>query len=401
MKSIITIFFLIFMLSGLSSPNRLSRIGISSNLTNDYTTSTVLTSKIKSQNCIQQLINAVKEKNLTLVKRLIIEGCDVNAKIEVGTDIWESPLYYAAGTSDSQMVRLLLEYGADPNLDLGRNMTPFHYSAGASSHETFLLLLDKCKNVNILNVYDNYKTPLIFAIVEGKFENIKSLIEKGAKIDPDSSNAMTSPLSESCFNNHVNIFKFLLMKGANVNARFTIEGEDCLPCLNGITVLHELVDMNTYQDHKMVMEYLNILIKYNPDMNIESDFGLTALEHACFGHDTTLVRWLINHGSRLETDGSSALHCAAMCSNVEMVEFLLKLGANPNSKNENGDTPLLVSYYCCGDGFGDMITDENRIKTARLLIAYGTDPYLKNNKNESFIDLCRGKNRSQICDSIK
>ncbi|MCD6658876.1 MAG: hypothetical protein LT105_01820 [Lentimicrobium sp.] len=80
---------------------------------------------------------------------------------------------------------------------------------------------------------------------------------------------------------------------------------------------------------------------------------------------------------------------------------MLKKGANPNSGTAEGDTPLLVSYDCCGDGFGEGITTNDRLQTARLLIAYGADPFLKNNRNESFVDLCKGDRRREICDSIK
>lgn len=365
-----------------------------------HNSDTIRKSNDESPDCIHELLKAAKDNNLELANKLLEEGCDVNGKIEVGENIWESPLRYGVSHNDSEMARLLLKFGADPCQDLGREMNPFHYSAGASIHEVFLLLLDKCKAVNILNANGNYQTPLTFAIAEGKFENVKSLIEGGAKIDPDSMNGMSSPLADACVFNQLKIFKFLLTKRANINARFTIDNEDCMPCPEGITVLHQLVDMNSYLDHQKVMDFLEVLIKYKPDMNIESDYGLTALDHACYGKDTVLVNWLIAHGSKFETDDYSALHCAATRSNFKMVEFLLKRGANPNSKTREGDTPLLVSYKCCGDGFGEGITTNDRIKTARLLIAYGADPFLKNNENESFFDLCKGSYKREICDSI-
>jgi ankyrin repeat protein len=402
MKSLLTILLSLLIFSGLSNPNwiRSTEERTSIKQASDDTSWPIRKPESVSQDCNQQLVKAAKENNLELAENLLAEGCDVNARIEVGANIWESPLYCALGHTDSKMVRLLLKYGADPFQDLGREMTPFHCSAGVSIHETFLLLLDKCKNVNILNIHSNFQTPLICAIALGNFENVKSLVEKGAKIDPDSSNGMSSPLYEACWFQQLNIFKFLLMKGANVNARFTLESGDCMPCPNGITVLHELVAMNSHMDHKIIKDFLDVLIKYKPKMNVESDFGMTALEFDCFGNDTILVRWLIVHGSKLETDDYCALHCAAMFSNYKMVEFLLKLRVNPNSQTKEGDTPLIVSFHCCGDGFGERITAEDRLKTARLLLAYGADPYLKNKNNESFINLCNGSLKRPFCDSL-
>ncbi len=403
MKKISAFFLISILLSCHSNhrePGQADQI-TSANEETGYSSDTIQTSYNESAVCNSELIKAVKDNNLELTKKLLDDGCNVNAKIEVGVNLWEIPLKYAISNKDPEMIRLLLKYGADPCQDLGLSMNPFHYSAGDGSHEVFLLLLEKCKDVNIIAPRENYTTPLSFAISQGRFDNVQTLIASGAKLDPDSLNGMISPLSDACEGNQFKIFEYLLAKGANVNARYTINGEDCMPCLEGITILHQLVDMNSYRDKKIIMEYLEVLLKFKPDINIESDYELTALEHACYGKDTVLVNWLLTHGAKLETSNYSALHCAAIRSNYKMVEFLLKKGANPNSRTAEGDTPLLVSYDCCGDGFGEGITTNDRLQTARLLIAYGADPFLKNNRNESFVDLCKSDRRREICDSIK
>lgn len=135
-------------------------------------------------------------------------------------------------------------------------------------------------------------------------------------------------------------------------------------------------------------------------MNIESLSGYTALEFACFANDTLLIDWLISNGAKLETENYSAIHSAAMFSNAEIVEYLLKKGVDPNVITNTGNTPLLVSYECCGDGFGDIITAENRLRTIRLLLAYGADPSLKNNEGISLSDYCKKEKSRSVCDSI-
>lgn len=246
MKSILGVLVLILIFSCHSNQDKgINTIEGSSGLQGKYYASdSVPESKGESQDCISKLINAAKENNLKLAEELLEEGCDVNGKIEIGDNLWESPLRCGVTHNNSEMAKLLLKYGADPVQYLGRGMNPFQYAAGASSHETFLLLLNRCKDVNILNSNENYRTPLFFAIAEGKYENVKSLIERGAKINPDSLNGMSSPLADACIYNQIIIFKFLLMKGAKVNALYSSESEDCMPCLSGITVLHQLVDLN-------------------------------------------------------------------------------------------------------------------------------------------------------------
>ncbi|WP_395077769.1 ankyrin repeat domain-containing protein [Flavobacterium sp.] len=60
-------------------------------------------------------------------------------------------------------------------------------------------------------------TPLCNAIVNGDFETVKKFIEYGAGVNEFSNGV--SPLMLAARYNHVEIIKFLLVKGADVNAK--------------------------------------------------------------------------------------------------------------------------------------------------------------------------------------
>jgi ankyrin repeat protein len=66
-----------------------------------------------------------------------------------------------------------------------------------------------------------------------------------------------------------------------------------------------------------------------------------------------------------DSHGFDALFTAAITGNKQVVELLLQNGANPNVRNANGNTPLILSIY---EGFTDV---------ARLLLSFGADPNLK------------------------
>lgn len=330
----------------------------------------------KPPSCIEKLINAARDNDLVTARQLLEDGCDVNGTISNYRNSFISPLRYGIHHEDSEMAKLLLSYGADPCQDLGQELNPLHYSISGSSFEAFSLLAGKCPNVNTLNLHSNFPTPLHWAIKKGKIKHVEVLLKQGALINPDSLIAY-SPLAKAISYHHFDIFKLLLEKGADVNAQFGegMEG-DCIRCPTEITVLHQLALMNSYSDVEkgMVPKYLEELMKYNPDMNIENGQGFTALEFACFDSDTSLVQRLYNYGAKLETEAYSAIHCAAMFSQYNVVAFLLKLGADPNVKDKAGLTPIMSCFSCCGEGMGPGSTNVEKARVANLLIQFGADP---------------------------
>ena len=345
---------------------------------------------------IDSLIVAVINNDVDLAYDLLKQGTDVNGKVFKGGHYWESPLGEAIQTHNHEIVKLLVENGADPNLDLGAGLTPFHRAAGAGSmdigefsNEIFKLLLEKGGEVNTFNKFHNI-TPLMTAIGGGNVKNAITLIQNGAAIEPDSINGFQSPIGMAVRHLEYEIATALITYGANVNTRYSEPHGDCVFCPEEVTVLHTLVSMYRYADKGKLKRLLNLVLSKSPDLNIESSYGYTPLEFAMLGNNYGLIEKLIKNGAKLETKGYSAIHLAAQFSNYQMVNFLLQKGIDVNIQDQyEKNTALILCLNCCGDGFGEGISIEDRVKTVELLLDNGADPTIKNSSGESFIEMIK------------
>ena len=71
-----------------------------------------MTSDSSSTDAHERLMTAVAEKNTADVQRLIENGIDLNVRVDQGASV----LFGAILQGDEILIRLMLDYGADPNL---------------------------------------------------------------------------------------------------------------------------------------------------------------------------------------------------------------------------------------------------------------------------------------------
>lgn len=72
-----------------------------------------------------------------------------------------------------------------------------------------------------------------------------------------------------------------------------------------------------------------------------------------------------------DTDGSTALHCAVWKGHLEVVEFLLKAGANVHSQNSNdhwGTTPLHAAAHANQTAILQLLLDAGADINAKDMI---------------------------------
>jgi tetratricopeptide (TPR) repeat protein len=90
---------------------------------------------------------------------------------------------------------------------------------------------------------------------------------------------------------------------------------------------------------------MELFVARGADINKVNSHGEQALLHAAWKGRLEAVRWLVEHGARLNREGKewAALHYAAFNGHAEIVDFLLGRGADVNALSTNGSTPLMMA----------------------------------------------------------
>ncbi len=158
---------------------------------------------------------------------LLENGANVN--IQEG-DGW-APLHYASVNGHEAVVSLLLGDGAKINIQNKYGQTPLHFASDNGHEAVVSLLLKNGVNVNVQNEYGT--TPLHYASRWGHEAIVSFLLKTGA--DPNIQNARgNTPLHAASFNGHDAIVSLLLENGAD----YTITNKD------GKTPLQDAQDEN-------------------------------------------------------------------------------------------------------------------------------------------------------------
>ncbi|KAH0543126.1 hypothetical protein FGG08_002552 [Glutinoglossum americanum] len=269
-----------------------------------------------------------------LIRPLLESGADANAKDLRG----RVPLHWASIRGYTEVARLLLEGSANIALkDAEYGRTALHWAAENGHKQVIRQLLQK--GANIQSRCNNGSTALHYAVKEGARNIVELLLEKGANIDaggPEDSRA----LHIAAASGQDDMVRFLLKMGANVEAK-TKWG----------TALHPAAARG--QD-SMVRE----LLSYGADVNAQNQWRGTPLHNAARGGHTRTAEQLIEKGATVEAkneSGLTALHIAAEHDMDAMVMLLLVRGADINTTDHRGVTALGIAV-------------EKRCVAARILL---------------------------------
>ena len=198
-----------------------------------------------------------------------------------------------------------------------------------------------------------WATPLCYAIVGRNPRIVELLISRGAIIEPYSERFLDYAVSMDL----LAITMLLLNNGADPN--------------KAPRVLDDGFEMS------------RLLKSYGvppKDINAQNDMGWPPLVYACRGdngeHPSAVLR-LLYLGADINVrnyKGKTALHCAAKAGFLSVIDLLIEKGATIDAPDNNGETALF-------EAIRSTIKDGEKQRAAiEALLVKGADPNLKNGK---------------------
>lgn len=120
---------------------------------------------------------AIRDEDIDVVKALLNFGADVNAKGQFG----QTPILTATVVGNIPILELLLDRGGDLTMINDNKLSALHIAVQQEWPRTVRWLLNKGLDINALD--STLSTPLHWAAFDGNIPMVKLLIGRGAKID--------------------------------------------------------------------------------------------------------------------------------------------------------------------------------------------------------------------------
>jgi ankyrin repeat protein len=257
------------------------------------------------------LMTAARTGNPDALRVLIANGANVNAR-----EGWlgQTALMWAAEEDHAAAVRVLIENGADPN-----------------AKSTALKFPRKVRGQTTLPV--GGVTPLMFAARQGAVQAATMLADHGVRLnetDPDGTTALVFAI----INGHYDLAAVLLEKGADPNVADS----------TGMAALYAAVDMHTLP-----------FMHGRPAPKVTGKLDAVGMVTVLLAHGanvdaalkTPILRRHNNASNQTLGAGTTPLMRAAKSGDVALMRMLLDYGADPNLRQKDGTTLLMLAA-----GFG-------------------------------------------------
>lgn len=126
----------------------------------------------------QTIHDAAINGDLTTIRTLV---ADDPALVHAENEDDETPLFYAAYGGHTDVVKYLLDKGANPNAVSATGETALHFAAYAGHNEIVRMLVESEADVGAVNIEKN--TPLHYAALNGTTETARLLVKYGAELN--------------------------------------------------------------------------------------------------------------------------------------------------------------------------------------------------------------------------
>ncbi|XP_054473618.1 dynein axonemal heavy chain 12-like [Anoplopoma fimbria] len=266
----------------------------------------------------------------------------------------DSPLLAAIRSDRDDLMKLLLQQGSRVNQGGCHSRRPLHEAVHLGKTPLVTLLLEAGAETDPRSDYG--LTPLALAVQAGHLEVVETLLRRGADVLSQAQDG-ASILYEACSSGDLEVISLLLEYGADANVakqtahmpihRVAHRGHlQALQLLIPVTSKTEVYDSGTSPLHSAAAGGHPHCIKalldagYDPNYMLQpwarrgyDDERKSALFFAVLNNDVPSATLLLEAGAMTNQDPIKCLQIALRVGNYELINLLLRFGAN-------------VNYYC-------------------------------------------------------
>lgn len=233
--------------------------------------------------------------------------------------------------------------------------------------------------------------PAILAAARGGHEPIvRLLLERGAKPDIADSVTGRTALVEASAQGRLPIVTTLLVFHANPSARDELDAKNCLTLAiagDHAEVARALVQAGAKVEPAALeaacrrgnLELAQLCVDAGLDVG-----KTNAFQNAAMAGQTAALKWLVEHGVDVQTQGPKALLEAANAGKVETIRQLLQLGVPVESRTNYGWTVLHLAAY------------NGNAETVRVLLEAGADVRADDGTGKTPLDWARQQGKKEI-----
>ena len=338
---------------------------------------------------------------------------NIGASVDIRNQYQATPLHLATIRGDSFGVKLLLGNHASPSLRDNAGHSAFHLAAARGLEKIVSLLLDHGAEIDSYDSIDQSglsRTALLLAVTYNKPAVVRMLLQRGASVNLQtkaSGRYIAGPLHFAAGNSPLEIVEILLEFNPDLELRDR-RNETPLVVACGMD--------KTDVAERLLAAGADIEVKFHPSH--------TLLTRAVVTKNYSLAQLLLDKGAKLDLPGlgkETLLHHAAANDDLEAIGFLIQNHDDIEAQDCDGRTPLM--YAAKHDhaeplsillAHGATIDTRDRLgqtalhaaaangstATISLLLERGADPLIKSRRNITALGIATEYRDKDIVDLI-
>lgn len=340
---------------------------------------------VLDEQCRSPLMLAAFSNSCSSVQFLLEHGADVNAFDKNG----QTPLIYSAfnGSKDAASMLLSCE-GINIEAKDITDSTALYRASASGSVDVVKLLIEHGADKNAVNCFG--ETPLVRSIINGNLDIAFVLIDSGADVNLSDGKVRT-PLFAAATHDRVNIAQKLLSAGADP-CKADSQGDTALIAAaekDSVSVIKMFLKLNLYSSNeiekaviraslKNCRKTVSVLLKHSRKNQKRNTFA--ALICACLKDCQDIIQECMNFGCDINDSlyfNMTPLMIACYSGAENAATQLVICGADVNKSDSDGVTALM---YAASKGNSSIVM---------LLIRNGADKAAADKEGKTFDDYCK------------